>query len=106
MVKMYLKIYSINKCFHRILFLKCEINPVIIILQILQKMDRITRVGCKKERDDDKSMLEEEEEEDTLKENFERTIHFGRYLRYMIDYSFRVVNKLFQIMMMEFSKYL
>ena len=66
-------------------------------------MDRITRVACKKERDD-KRMLEEEEE-DTLKENFERTIHFGRYLRYMIDYSFRVVNKLFQIMMMEFSKY-
>ena len=66
-------------------------------------MDRITRVECKKERDNDKSMLEEEEE-DTLKK-IERTLHFGRYLRYMIDYSFRVVNKLFQIMMMEFSKF-
>ena len=65
-------------------------------------MDRITRVECKKERDNDKSILEEEE--DTLKK-LERTLHFGRYLRYMIDYSFRVVNKLFQIMMMEFSKY-
>ena len=68
-------------------------------------MDRITRVECKKERDNDKSMLEEEEEEEDTLKKLERTLHFGRYLRYMIDYSFRVVNKLFQIMMMEFSKF-
>ena len=98
-----LQLFYQTHVFHRILFFKCKINPVIIIiLQILKKMDRITRVECKKERDNDKSILEEEE--DTLKK-LERTLHFGRYLRYMIDYSFRVVNKLFQIMMMEFSKY-
>ena len=51
-------------------------------------------------------MLEKGEEESdlkgTLKENFERTMHLGRYLRNMIDYSFIVFNKLFQ-MLMEFS---
>ena len=53
-------------------------------------------------------MMLEEEESDlkrTLKENFERKMHLGRYIRNMIDYSFRVFNKLFQMMMMEFSKY-
>ena len=64
-----LQLFYQTHVFHRILFFKCEINPVIIIiLQILKKMDRITRVECKKERDNDKSILEEEE--DTLKEHY------------------------------------
>ena len=62
---------------------------------------QIKRVTCKKEGC--KRILEEESDlKRTLKENFERKMHLGRYIRNMINYSFRVFNKLFQ-MLMEFS---